>query len=553
MKYYRSLLILTGISFLILNYSCHYKRIVDLIVYNGSIYTVNSSFSVSQAMAIKNGIIVSIGRSDDILDDYQSENTIDLDGKFVYPGFIDGHCHFFGYATDLLKCNVSGTTSFEEVLDSLILFSKTNQFEWILGRGWDQNDWLIKDYPDKEKLDSIFPDKPVYLLRIDGHALLCNQTALDLAGITPETKIEGGEILQKDGKLTGILIDNAVDLVKKIIPQFKPDLVETALLKAQENCFAVGLTTVDDAGLGKDSISIIQKLQQEKKLKMRVYAMISDDAATIAHYMKTGPFVSDRLTVRTIKVYTDGSLGSRGACLKQAYSDQADHYGYLVHDENYLNELVRKAKEKGFQMCAHAIGDSAVETVLNVYKNFISGENNNRWRIEHCQVVSPDDMRKFGNNSIIPSIQPTHATSDMYWAEERLGAERLKYAYAYKDLLENSEGMIVFGTDFPVEAINPLYTFYAAVNRRDLNGYPPDGFQKENEIQKKDALRAMTIWAAYSNFEEDTKGSLEEGKLADFVVLDSDILEISEKKIPNVTVLHTFLNGEKVYSLNSKD
>lgn len=549
MNYLRHLQFFLISTMLILINGCHSKRNVDLIVHNATVYTVNNAFTITQAFAVKNGKIVSMGNSDEILDDYTSENIINLKGKFVYPGFIDAHCHFFGYATDLLKCDLTGTQSFEEIIDSIIEFSKTNQFEWILARGWDQNDWKIKEYPSKEKLDSLFPEIPVFVFRIDGHAALCNQVALDLAGITTETKIDGGEILQKDGKLTGLILDNAVTLVTSKIPEFSPDLVEVALLKAQHNCFAVGLTTVDDAGLGKDSIAVLEKLQATGKLKMRIYAMISDAAETREHFFKTGPLVSDRLTVRAIKVYADGALGSRGACLKDSYKDQPHHFGYMLKNEKYLDLLASEAKQNGFQFCTHAIGDSAVETVLNIYKNYVSGENNRRWRIEHCQVVNPKVMRMFGDNSIIPSVQPTHATSDMYWAEERLGADRIKYAYAYNDLLQGAEGIIALGTDFPVENINPLYTFYAAIQRKDLSGYPENGFQKENELSKKDALRGMTIWAAYANFEEENKGSLEDGKFADFVVLDKDIMEISEKKIPDVKVLATYINGELVYSI----
>ncbi len=532
---------------LLLGSACHSKRKADLVIYNATIYTVNNAFTISQAMAIRNGKIISIGNSDDILDDYESVNSIDVKGKYIYPGFIDAHCHFYGYATDLLKCDVTGTHSFEEVLDSMIAFSKQNSFSWILARGWDQNDWDIKKFPTKEKLDSLFPQIPVFLLRIDGHAVLCNQSALDLAGINAETKIEGGEILLNNGKPTGLLIDNAIDLVKDKIPEFDQQLVEEAILKAQHNCFEAGLTTVDDAGIGKDSIEFLRKLQDEGKLKMRVYAMLSDYPETREYYFKTGIIKSDRLTVRAIKIYADGALGSRGACLKQAYSDQPNHFGTMLHDRKYLENVASKAKEMGFQVCVHAIGDSAVATVLAVYEDQLNGENNRRWRVEHCQVVTPRNMRIFGDNSIIPSVQPTHATSDMYWAEDRLGPERIKYAYAYNDLLQEAEGVIALGTDFPVEKINPLLTFYAAVQRKDLDGNPPDGFQKENELNRKNALRGMTLWAAYSNFEEELKGSLEEGKFADFVILDKDIMEISEKKIPSVHVLSTYVNGENVF------
>ncbi len=548
MKIHKTSFLFTLLSVYLILTACHTKRVVDLIVYDGVIYTVNHTFSISQAMAIKNGKIISIGNSADVLDDFTSSNTIDLKGKFVYPGFIDGHCHFYGYATDLLKCDVTGTNSFDEVIEKMTEFSRQNRFEWLLARGWDQNDWPGKQYPSKEKLDSIFPDIPVYLLRIDGHAALCNQFALDMSGIKADTKIEGGEIiLNNEGQLTGLLIDNAIDLVRSKIPAFSRELIDEALLEAQKNCFAVGITSVNDAGLGKDSIAQLQSLQLEGKLKMRVYAMMSDDPETRNHFVKTGSIITDRLTVRAVKVYADGALGSRGACLKQAYSDKPGHYGFMLRSKEYLDEIARQAKSNGFQMCVHAIGDSSVDEVLDVYTRYVSGENNNRWRIEHCQVVEPKTMKRFGNNSIIPSVQPTHATSDMYWAEERLGSDRIKYAYAYNDLMQEAEGLIVLGTDFPVEKINPLHTFYAAVSRKDLLGNPPGGFNMENALTRKDALKGMTILAAHANFEEEKKGSLEEGKFADFVVLDKDIMTISDKKIPGVRLISTYLNGEKVF------
>ncbi|MBK9524673.1 MAG: amidohydrolase [Bacteroidetes bacterium] len=532
---------------LLLNYSCSWTKKADLVLHHGIIYTVDNGFNIVEAMAVRNGKIIAIGKNDDILDAFETEQSIDLQGNAVYPGFIDGHCHFFGYGSDLVKCDLSGTTSFEEALEKIRVYAQTNKFEWILGRGWDQNDWVVKEFPTRHKLDSLFPDKPVYLMRIDGHAVLCNQVALSLAGITATTKIEGGEILLENGALTGVLIDNAVDLVRGKIPAFTKEMHENALLEAQKNCFAVGLTTVDDAGLGKDSIQLIDELQKSGKLKIRVYAMFSDEVKTREHFFEHGPVKTERLTVRAIKVYADGSLGSRGACLKKAYSDQPGHYGFLLNSQKYMKEIADEALENGFQVCTHAIGDSAVNVVLRIYADHLNGENNRRWRIEHCQVVDPKDHNYFGDYSIIPSVQPTHATSDMYWAEERLGKTRLANAYAYKELKEEAGGTIVFGTDFPVENINPLYTFYAAVERKDLKDFPSGGFQPENKIKKKDALRAMTIWAAYSNFEENEKGSLEEGKVADFVILDQDIMKVEGHNIPNTKVLATYVNGEKVF------
>lgn len=527
---------------------CHIERHADLIIYNGKIYTVDNGFSVVEAMVVKNGKIIALGSTEDMLYEFNAKDSIDLNGRPVYPGFIDAHCHFYGYASDQGKCDLYGTTDFKQIVDRLAEYKKENKFSWVLGRGWDQNDWEVKEYPDKAAIDSMFPTTPVFLMRVDGHAALCNSAALKLAGITENTKVDGGEVIVKDGKLTGIVIDNAMERVFSKIPPFTPEVVQASLIKAQNNCFEVGLTTVDDAGLGKDSIMTIHKLQKENKLKIRVYAMISDEPSTLKYFFDHGPFKGDRLTARAIKVYADGALGSRGACLKADYSDQPGHRGTLLHPLSYYTEIADEAIENGFQLCTHAIGDSANEAILQIYDVHLNGENNRRWRIEHCQVVSAGDRKHFGNSNIIPSVQPTHATSDMYWAEERLGKDRLKNAYAYKNLMEDAGNMIVFGTDFPVEDISPLKTFYAAVARKDLKGFPEGGFQPENKIKKKDALRAMTIWAAYSNFEEEEKGSLEEGKVADFVILDQDIMKIDEDKIPSTKVMATFVNGEKVFS-----
>jgi predicted amidohydrolase YtcJ len=527
--------------------SCSIEQRADTIFYNGTIYTVNNNFDIASAFAVRKGEIVGVGTSQEILRDFDAKETIDLKGKPVYPGFIDAHCHFFGYGSDLVKCDLYGTTSFDDVTSRVVNYSKTNKFQWILGRGWDQNDWEVKEFPTKEKLDSLFPHTPVYLMRVDGHAVICNQEALNRAKITSATKISGGEILTKGNKLTGLLIDNAVDIVKSVIPPFTEKEYTDGLIKAQKNCFAVGLTTVDDAGIGRDSIKLIDKLQKEGVLKIRVYAILSDVAADLDYYFDHGTVKKDRLTVRAVKLYADGALGSRGACLLKPYADKPGHYGFLLNDVKHFSKVAEEAMENGFQVCTHAIGDSAVRTIIQVYTDILSNENERRWRIEHCQVVDTNDLKKFGSYNIIPSVQPTHATSDMYWAEERLGPERVKTAYAYKDLQSASDDKIVFGTDFPVENINPLYTFYAAVERKDLKGFPEDGFQKENKIKKKDALRAMTIWAAYSNFEEMEKGSIEERKFADFVILDEDIMEIQKDRIPNVKVLATYINGEKVF------
>lgn len=519
----------------------------DAVYYNGVVYTVDSSFTIAEAFAVKDGKIIDAGTNEKI-QEYDAKEKIDLTGKPVYPGLIDPHCHFYGYSTDLVKCNLYGTASFNEVLDKVKEYSKTNKFSWILGRGWDQNDWQVQQYPGKSVLDSLFPDIPVYLMRVDGHAILVNQKALDISGITAQTKIPGGEVETQNGKLTGILIDNAKDSVKKFIPEYSNEFISEALMKGQQNCFEAGLTTVSDAGLSRDSIETIDSLQQAGKLKIRVYAMISFEEADKNYYFEKGKIKTDRLNVCSFKIYADGALGSRGACLLRPYSDKPGHYGFLLHDIDSFKMAAKEIYDHGFQMCTHAIGDSANRLMLNIYGEVLKEKNDRRWRIEHCQTISENDFNLFGKYSVIPSVQPTHATSDMYWIEERLGKERMKECYAYKQLMEQN-GMIANGSDFPVESINPLFGFYAAVVRKDQSvpGRPQNGFQMENALTREQALKAMTVWAAYANFEEKEKGSIEKGKFADFVILEDDIMKIAPEKIFSVKVKATYINGEKVF------
>ncbi|HEV7780085.1 MAG TPA: amidohydrolase, partial [Chitinophagaceae bacterium] len=416
----------------------------------------------------------------------------------------------------------------------------------LLGRGWDQNDWTEKEFPTNEKLNELFPDRPVLLTRIDGHAAIANQKALNLARIKSGDTLTGGEIQEMEGTLTGLLIDNAIDRVSAKIPVITDEQFKKVLQAAEQNCFAVGLTTIDDCGLSAEAVEGIKKLQANGDLKMRLYVMLSDEPANYAYAEKNGMIKTDRLNVRSFKVYGDGALGSRGACLLQPYSDKPGHYGFLLSRPEHFDSVANWIVAKGWQMCTHAIGDSGNRTILNVYAKYLKGRNDQRWRIEHAQVVNPNDFNLFGTNSIIPSVQPTHATSDMYWAGDRLGTERVKGAYAYKQLLDQN-GWIPLGTDFPVEDISPFKTFFAAVVRKDAKNWPADGYQMENALSREQALRGMTIWAAKANFEEGEKGSLEKGKFADFIILDEDIMKTDPGKLLGVNVLKTFLGGEKVY------
>ena len=532
-------------AILMLFIACKSRQQADAVYYNGKVYTVDSAFTVAEAFAVKDGKILATGSTRDMMA-YDSREETDLQGASVYPGFYDAHCHFYGYGVDLNKINLTGTASFRAVLDTLVRYRNKTFMGWLFGRGWDQNDWNGKEYPDRRQLDSLFPDVPVFLLRIDGHAALVNQAAMDRAGIRPGMKISGGEVEVKNGRLTGILIDNAVDSVKIKIPLPGRKMQTDALLQAEKNCFAVGLTTVADAGLDKDVILLVDSLQQSGALKMRYYAMISWNSENKAYFFKRGKIKTPSLTVSSFKVYADGALGSRGACLREPYSDRPGHYGFLLSPADSLEAAAMEIAAHGFQLNTHCIGDSAVRTLLNMYHHALQGKTDQRWRIEHAQVLDPDAFDLFRNDGIIPSVQPTHATSDMYWAPDRLGPERIKGAYAYRRLKE-AAGLIAAGSDFPVEDINPLYGFYAAVSRKDKKNFPEGGFQHEQALSREDALRAMTIWAAFSCFEEKEKGSLEAGKYADFVILKKDIMVLPEEELWQVNVSGTFVNGIKVY------
>lgn len=527
-------------------FSCQSKQTADLIVHNGLVYTINETFDTTQAFAVKDGKILAVGSNEDILKKYEANEQIDAQGQAVYPGFIDAHAHFYRYGLGLQTVDLVGTQSWDEIIGKVADFSKNNASDWIVGRGWDQNDWKVKEFPTKALLDSLLPDKPVILTRIDGHAAIVNQAALAKAGIKAGQTLAGGTVEVKNGKLTGILIDNAVNLVEKVIPPPTPATVEKALLKAEQNCFAVGLTTVDDCGIMADEADAINALQKSGKLKMRLYVMLSDDSVNYARYLPKGPYKTERLNIRSFKVYGDGALGSRGACLLQHYADRPGWQGFLLSPPDHFRKVATQLAGTDFQMCTHAIGDSANREILKIYGEVLKGKNDKRWRIEHAQVVNPSDFALFATYSIVPSVQPTHATSDMYWAGQRLGSERVKSAYAYQDLLKQNQ-WIPLGTDFPVEDISTFKTFLASVFRVDSKGYPQGGFQAENALSRQETLKGMTIWAAKSNFEEKEKGSIEPGKFADFIILNQDLMKINQDKILETKVVATFVNGEKVY------
>ena len=518
---------------------------VDLIVYNAEVYTVDDNNTKVSSFAVKDGKFIYVG-DDSVTSKYSSSNIVNAEGLPVYPGFIDSHAHFYnlGFLND--QVNLKETKSFEEVLKRVIEFNNLNEKDFIIGRGWDQNDWDDKSFPSNKLLNEKFPDKAVVLRRIDGHAYLVNDFALNLAGIDKSSSIDGGDFVKSNGKLTGVLIDNAMRLIDEIIPD--PTLEESvkALISAQEIAFENGLTTIAEAGISREQIELIDSLHKSGVLKIKIYAMIENNTEDVDYYLEKGPYKTDKLNVRSVKVYADGALGSRGASMIDEYSDRRGYFGIIRTPIDSIKNLAFKLAGTKFQMNTHAIGDNANRIVLNAYGDALFNYRDPRWRVEHAQVINENDIDLF-NQKIIPSVQPTHATSDMYWLYDRVGKKRANHAYAYKELLTRSK-VIAFGTDFPVEDISPIMTYYSAVARKDIDGYPSEGFQMENSLNRADALYAMTVFGAYANFEENEKGSIEIGKSADFIILDNDLIISEEDKIPSTNTVATFIDGELVFN-----
>lgn len=516
----------------------------DFIIHNAKIYTVNENFDVASAVVVKEGKIIAVGQ-EDLVGQFNAPAVLDLKGLPVYPGFIDAHCHFYQLGMTQEQVDLRGSKSLEELVTRIKEHQAEVNDDVILGRGWDQNLWEEKVFPTKEVLDKAFPGKLVILERVDGHAAYVSSAVLEKANISAETKVEGGEVILVDGVPSGVLIDKASDLAYAILPEPSTDKKIRGLKKAEELSFKYGLTTVDDAGLNRDVLELIDSLHKTEDLKIRVYGMISNNEENLAYYLNKGITQTDKLTIRSVKVYADGALGSRGAALKKPYSDAKNNTGLFLTTPEEIERLAYLLAEKGFQMNTHAIGDAANQVVLDAYEKALAISPDPRWRVEHAQVVEKQDLEKFGPK-VIPSVQPTHATSDMEWADERLGEERVQTAYTFKELLDWS-GKIALGTDFPVEKVNPLYTFYSAVARRDSEGKPFGGYQMENALTRSEALKGMTLWAAHVNFEEQHKGSIEVGKVADLILLTEDIMTIDESAILSAEVLATIVDGDIVY------
>ncbi len=388
----------------------------DLILYNANVYCVDKAFSHAEALAISHGRIVGVGKSSEILKRFVSNEKVDAKGKSVYPGLIDAHAHFMGYAGALRTADLFNTNSWEETLDRLKQFSTTHTEGWLIGRGWDQNKWPGKQFPNNARLNELFPDRPVVLTRVDGHAVIANKKALDIAGIHPGQKVAGGEIETINGELTGILVDNAKGLINIKIPEVSEGEVKKSILKAQQNCFAFGLTTIDDCGLDYPSVEWLMGLQQRGELKMRMYVMLSDNKKNYEYLFGKGAIKTDKMHVCSFKVYADGALGSRGASLLEPYSDKKDWMGFLLSSQEHFDSVANIIYKHGFQMCTHAIGDSGNRTILKIYAKYLKGKNDLRWRVEHAQVINLNDFHYFRDYSFVPSVQTTHSTFDILCA-----------------------------------------------------------------------------------------------------------------------------------------
>lgn len=540
-----------AISLLFILSSCFKGESVDLIIHNARIHTLTEMGEVMDAIAIKNGKIVEVGPERQILNKYSADEYIDAQLKDMYPGFTDAHAHLLNYARLKLSVDLVGCKSYEEMISRIKDYQKDHDRGFIIGRGWDQSIWPEGEMPSNDLLSKTFPDLPVCLFRIDGHALLANDLLIDSSDVytrfkeTADLSTGGYFIKDKKGSNTGVFVDNAMNPILEILPDFPKAEIQKALLEIQDELVAMGVTGIHEAGLTNYEVKLMEELIDSDKFHLNVYGMLLPSPENYAFAKEKGHYRNKNLYIRSFKVYGDGALGSRGAFLKAPYHDLDDHYGYLVTNQDSMVRISDFCKEVGYQMNTHAIGDSANRVVLDIYKETFLENPDHRWRIEHAQVVDPKDMQFFATNGVFPSVQPTHATSDMRWAEDRLGEERMEGAYAYKTLLETF-GMIALGTDFPVENTDPYGTIFSAVVRKNASNEPEEGFRIEEAIGFKECLKGMTIWAAIASFQERELGTLEKGKDATLFIVEKPYnLESFQKNFSYMTLI----KGKKVYSL----
>jgi predicted amidohydrolase YtcJ len=533
----------------------------DLVITNGRIYTVDNARPEASALAVRGGRVLFVGSDAEakVLTG-PSTQVIDLHGATVIPGIIDAHAHLLGLGNTLQRVNLAGSKSYEEVISRVQAWAKdAKPGEWIQGRGWDQNLWPTKQFPTHEALSRAFPNNPVVLTRIDGHALFVNAKAMELAHITAATADpSGGRIVRlASGAPSGVFVDNANDLIERAIPAATRADNRKAILAAVAEANRWGLTGIHDAGEGAETIGIYEELAKAGSYNLRNYVMLSDPGepgspeALRNPYIQRGPqsaLYDGHLWIRAIKLYADGALGSRGAALLAPYTDEPSNSGLLVSKPEHIEAWAEAALRSGFQVNVHAIGDRGNRIVLDSFDSALKKipKADHRFRIEHAQVLSPEDIPRFARLGVIPSMQATHQTSDMGWAEARVGPQRIRGAYAWRSLLKTGV-VIPNGTDFPVEEVNPLLTFHAAVTRQSPSNLPAGGWYPEQKMTRQEALQSITIWPAYAGFQESVIGSLTPGKYADFVVLDRDIMQVPDTEIVGTRVVSTWIGGKRVY------
>ena len=530
-------------------------RPADLIVTNARIYTVDETRPVVSAMAVRDGRIAFVGSEREALAlRGGSTRMLDLKGRTVIPGMVDAHAHLLGLGESLRNVTLVGAKSYDEVVARVVARAKgLPAGQWLIGRGWDQNQWGDTRFPTHEALSRALPNNPVYLTRVDGHAGLANTAAMRVAGVTATTQDpSGGRIERGAGnEPTGVFVDNAKSLLERSIPPLSRADERQAIRAAITESQRYGLVGLHDAGESRATIDLMEEMAKAGEIPFRLYVMIGDDSAAVAHYLARGPqsgLYDNHLWIRAIKLYADGALGSRGAALLEPYSDDAANRGLLVSAPAHIQEVATRALRAGFQVNTHAIGDRGNRIVLDAYDAALKAapHADHRFRVEHAQILNHDDIPRFAQLGVIPSMQAVHQTSDMYWAGTRLGAGRLLGAYAWRSLLET--GVVVpNGSDFPVEAVNPLLSFHSAVARQDAENWPAGGWMSEQRMTREEALKSMTIWPAYAAFQEGLMGSLTAGKLADFVVLDRDIMTVADRDILGTAVLATYIGGKAVY------
>jgi predicted amidohydrolase YtcJ len=549
-------------AFLII--SCSHKQSADLVLVNGNIHTVNATNSIVEAVAVKDGKILTVGTSG-IIESFIGEKTkvVDLHGRLVTPGLIEGHGHFMGMGYSLMSLDLMGTRSYSEVVDKVkTAVEEAEPGEWIIGRGWHQSKWdsisgkEVKGFPTHQLLSAVSPDNPVVLRHASGHALLANAKAMDLAKVDSKTEdIDGGEIIKdQEGNPTGIFNETAMGLIGRYIPDNNEESDRKAFDLATRNCLENGITSFHDAGAGESAINLFKKILEVKGFSIRLYVMISGgNKELLDKYLGKGPEIglgNNFLTIRSIKLFIDGALGSRGAWLLEPYTDMPGHYGHAVSELSYVHEVSEEAIKNGFQVCTHAIGDRGNKEVLDIYERTYTSNadiKDPRFRIEHAQHLSESDIPRFGHLGIIPAMQAIHMSSDRPWAIDRLGENRIvEGAYVWQKLLK-SGARIVNGSDVPVELISPVHCFYASVSRKTLEGMPPGGYEPDQKMSREEALRSYTIDAAYGAFEEHIKGSIEVGKLADFTVFSKDIMSVPEHEILFTVIDMTIMNGKVLF------